>query len=95
MPLKFGGGPKCKRCGKTVYKAEEVISEAGIFHKQCFRCSSCNKVPGEQTSSEIAPFYLHLFIFYFIYYFLILKRLISLGFRFFKNLYLGGFRGEE
>lgn len=43
MPLKFGGGPKCKRCGKTVYKAEEVISEAGIFHKQCFRCSSCNK----------------------------------------------------
>ena len=60
MPLKFGGGPKCKRCGKTVYKAEEVISEAGIFHKQCFRCSSCNKVPGEQSSCEIASFYLYL-----------------------------------
>lgn len=56
MPLKFGGGPKCKRCGKTVYKAEEVISEAGIFHKQCFRCSSCNKVPDEQSSCEIASF---------------------------------------
>ena len=78
MPLKFGGGPKCKRCGKTVYKAEEVISEAGIFHKQCFRCSSCNKVPGEQTSSEIAPFYLHLFIFDFIY----------LLFSYFKKAYI-------
>ena len=44
MPLKFGGGPKCKKCGKTVYKAEEVVSEAGIYHKLCFRCSSCNKV---------------------------------------------------
>lgn len=43
MPLKFGGGPKCKKCTKTVYKAEEVISEAGTFHKLCFRCSSCNK----------------------------------------------------
>ena len=43
MPLVLGGGPKCKKCGKTVYKAEEVISEAGIFHKQCFRCSACNK----------------------------------------------------
>jgi len=43
MPLKFGGGPKCKRCEKTVYKAEEVLSEAGTFHKLCFRCSSCNK----------------------------------------------------
>ena len=44
MPLKFGGGPKCKKCGKTVYKAEEIVSEAGIYHKLCFRCSSCNKV---------------------------------------------------
>lgn len=43
MPLVLGGGPKCKKCTKTVYKAEEVISEAGIYHKLCFRCSSCNK----------------------------------------------------
>ena len=71
MPLKFGGGPKCKRCGKTVYKAEEVISEAGIFHKQCFRCSSCNKVPGEQsTTSEIASLYFNLFFIYLFQYFL-------------------------
>ena len=43
MPLVLGGGPKCKKCTKTVYKAEEVISEAGIFHKQCFKCTGCNK----------------------------------------------------
>jgi len=43
MPLVLGGGPKCKKCTKTVYKAEEVLSEAGIYHKLCFRCTSCNK----------------------------------------------------
>lgn len=43
MPLVLGGGPKCKKCLKTVYKAEEKLSEAGIFHKLCFRCSACNK----------------------------------------------------
>lgn len=43
MPLVLGGGPKCKLCTKTVYKAEEVISEAGTFHKFCFRCSGCKK----------------------------------------------------
>ena len=68
MPLKFGGGPKCKRCGKTVYKAEEVISEAGIFHKQCFRCSSCNKVPGEQIVVRQHHFiYLYLNFIYLIF----------------------------
>jgi len=43
MPLVLGGGPKCVVCGKTVYKAEEKISEAGIFHKACFRCIACKK----------------------------------------------------
>ena len=27
-----------------IFKAEEKISEAGIFHKACFRCIACKKV---------------------------------------------------
>lgn len=39
----FGGGPKCPKCGKSVYFSDEVKAEGRKWHKQCFKCTKCNK----------------------------------------------------
>lgn len=36
--------PKCAKCEKSVYKAEEIRAANKTFHKLCFKCSSCNKL---------------------------------------------------
>ncbi|XP_037045566.1 uncharacterized protein LOC119081000 isoform X2 [Bradysia coprophila] len=33
----------CRACGKAVYKMEEMKAERNIWHKNCFKCSECNK----------------------------------------------------
>ncbi|KAF7320808.1 Cysteine and glycine-rich protein 3 [Mycena chlorophos] len=39
----FGGdNPKCARCTKTVYFAEQVKAVGKIYHKGCLRCVECN-----------------------------------------------------
>ena len=38
----FGSGaPKCPRCNKSVYQAEEVLAVGQHFHVECFRCAEC------------------------------------------------------
>ena len=49
MPLFGGNKETCILCGKSVYPAEKTATTTGnIYHKECFRCTTCNKllVPG-------------------------------------------------
>ena len=45
MPPRFGiAAPKCARCDKSVYQAEQVIGPAAkAYHKSCLTCMVCNK----------------------------------------------------
>lgn len=42
-------GPKCPRCGKTVYDAERAIGVATPWHKSCFNCKDCHKTVDSTT----------------------------------------------
>jgi len=37
----MSGAPKCVRCNKSVYQAEEVLAAGKKFHQECFRCKDC------------------------------------------------------
>ncbi|KDN39248.1 hypothetical protein K437DRAFT_276075 [Tilletiaria anomala UBC 951] len=45
MPPRFGiAAPKCARCDKSVYQAEQVIGPAAKpYHKSCLTCMACGK----------------------------------------------------
>ncbi len=36
--------PKCAKCSKNVYKAEELRAANKTFHKLCFKCTLCSKL---------------------------------------------------
>ena len=48
MPFTAQPTEKCTACNRTVYATErtvvEELTEKKIFHKQCIRCQTCNKV---------------------------------------------------
>ena len=53
MPTFGGGGERCILCEKTVYSAEKVTTNSGnIFHKNCCRCTKCDKILTIATASE-------------------------------------------
>ncbi|EGC29527.1 hypothetical protein DICPUDRAFT_93132 [Dictyostelium purpureum] len=40
---KFGSTEKCVVCVKTVYPNDKLAADERIFHKACFRCTTCNQ----------------------------------------------------
>lgn len=35
-------GEKCCVCEKTVYAMEKIEADKKVYHKLCFKCTSCN-----------------------------------------------------
>jgi len=52
MSRRFTSAPKCEKCQKSVYFNEEVKDGERVYHKQCFRCTHCNKIVEPTSYSQ-------------------------------------------
>jgi len=46
--------PKCAQCGKTVYVTEKLDCLNKVWHKGCFRCTTCQQVLNLKTYQSTA-----------------------------------------
>jgi hypothetical protein len=40
----LAAAPPCEVCKQRVYPVEKIVADGKVFHKNCMKCKTCNKI---------------------------------------------------